>query len=327
MADNRPIKLIYVAGYGRSGTTLLDIAIGQQPGVFAAGEITVLARHAWEHGEFCACRRPVRECEFWAPVVERWQSRREPGALKAYGRLLARSEWLFSFGRALARLRPSTRQRAYAEQTGDLLRAIARESGAEVIVDSSKLPGRAAAMATIPGVELYLVHVVRDGRGVAWSMQKPYKREVAAGIQKELKPKPLWYTAARWVVVNAGVELLRWRLPRGRSMRLRYEDFVSDPAAAVARIMDLVGGEYVVPAHGGDVLKPQHQVAGSRHRMNDEIRIRKDVGWTTRMPDVAKAVFSILAGPLLWRYGYFRASGTDGASTRSADRPIAERIA
>ncbi|MGB6153691.1 MAG: sulfotransferase, partial [Pricia sp.] len=327
MQRNNPIKLIYVAGYGRSGTTLLDIAIGQQDGVFAAGEVTALPRHVWANDEFCACRKTVSECEFWGPVVRRWQEGRDNDAMPVFGNLLARTEYLFSPARFLSRFRSSRQYQSFGEQTGALFEQIAQSSGANVIVDSSKLPGRAASMLSMPGVEIYLVHVVRDGRGVAWSMMKPYSVQVEAGIQKELKAKPLWFTAARWLMVNLATEILRLRLPRDRSIRVRYEDFVADPEATVKRIMALACREYVRPAHGGEVMRPQHQVAGSRHRMQDEIRIKKDVGWKAKMPRAKQAAFSILAAPLLWRYGYFRKSDDDRLHSNSDDHSMTEKPA
>lgn len=327
MPNTQPIKLIYVAGYGRSGTTLLDIAIGQQGGVFAAGEVTALPRHVWHNDEFCACREPVSDCEFWGPVVRRWQEGRDDNAVPVFGNLLARTEYLFSPARFLSRFRTSNKFRSFEEQTGALFAQIAQESGADIIVDSSKLPGRAASMMAIPGLEIYLVHVVRDGRGVAWSMMKPYSVQVEAGIQKELKAKPLWFTAARWLMVNLATEILRLRLPRDRSIRVRYEDFVADPEATVKQIMALAGQEYVRPSHGGEVMKPQHQVAGSRHRMQDEIRIKKDVGWKVKMPRAKQAMFSILAAPLLWRYGYFRRSDDDRLRNNADDHSMAEKPA
>ncbi|MEM6909038.1 MAG: sulfotransferase [Pseudomonadota bacterium] len=327
MTSGQPLKLIYIAGYGRSGTTLLDIAAGQQPDICAAGEITALARHVWENDEFCACRHTVSECEFWGPIIARWHKRCGDDAMPAYGDLLDRSEWLFSLTRLFSRFWPQRDIRDYGKQTLALLKEIAAEAGTSTILDSSKLPGRASTLMTIPELEIYLVHVVRDGRGVAWSMMKPYSIKVEEGIQKELKPKPLWYTAARWLMVNLGAEILRLRLPKERSIRVRYEDFVADPEAVLKRITALVGHDYVRPAHGGEVMKPQHQVAGSRHRMQEEIRIKQDVGWKAKMPKFKQRAFSVLAAPLLWRYGYFRRSPNDSVSNQSKDGSMAGRPA
>jgi len=324
LAGKRPVKLIYIAGYGRSGTTLLDIALGQQPDVFAAGEITALPRHVWKENEFCACRQRASKCEFWGPVVKGWEKGRGTGAMEAHGRLLARLEWLFDPTRILARYLPHGRARSYREETAALFDELARASGASIIIDSSKLPGRAGALMTVPGIEVFVVHMVRDGRGVAWSMMKPYRRSVEDGIQKELRSKPLWYVAARWLAVNLGVEMLRLRLPRRRSIRVRYEDFVADPEGTLSDILALAGRSYVPLEHPADVMRPQHQIAGSRHRMQDEIRISKDIGWKSQMPRSLQTMFSMLAAPLLLRYGYF---GTYRDDALERDRRIAKEAA
>ena len=39
MPTTQPIRVSIFAGYGRSGTTVLDIALGQHPAVIGAGEI------------------------------------------------------------------------------------------------------------------------------------------------------------------------------------------------------------------------------------------------------------------------------------------------
>jgi hypothetical protein len=322
----RKLKVIYIAGYGRSGTTLLDIALGQQPGVFAAGEVTALPRHVWKNREFCACHQRADACAFWGPMVRSWLKDRPAGAMEGYGRRLARSEWLVDPRRWFWRFGLSRNARAYREETSDLFGKIAETSGASTIVDSSKLPGRASVLMSIGNIELYVVHVVRDGRGVCWSMMKPYKRSVEAGLQKETRPKSLWQTAFRWFTVNLGAEIVRLRLPRKRSMRVRYEDFVVDPAATVKSIMQLVGIDYTAPRHGADVIKPQHQIAGNRRRMDEEIVISKDIGWTANMPRAAQSMFGALTAPLLLRYGYLRSPPHQPSRGRSSDRKIVEEV-
>lgn len=320
------IKLIYIAGYGRSGTTLLDVAIGQQPGVFAAGEIAALPRHVWKKREFCACHERADECDVWGQVVRAWQEGRGADAMEAHGKRLARSELLFDPRRWFWGLGLSRNGREYSEETSAMLKEISKASGSSIILDSSKLPGRASALLSTKGIDVYMVHVVRDGRGVAWSLLKPYRRSVEAGIQKETKPKPLWQTAARWFMVNLGAEILRLRLPRNRSMRVRYEDFVADPGKTVKAILDLVGEDYVRPSHGEDMIKPQHQIAGNRRRMEVEIVISKDIGWTSQMPRADRTLFSALTAPLLLRYGYLGSPPQQITGEPQGERRIAEEV-
>ena len=69
MSAETPLKVIFVAGAGRSGSTLLDRMLGSVPRVASVGEL----RHIWKLGlaedEFCGCGEPFSACPFWARVV------------------------------------------------------------------------------------------------------------------------------------------------------------------------------------------------------------------------------------------------------------------
>ncbi len=67
MAGGR-LRVLYLGGLGRSGSTLIERLIGQLPGVCPVGELV----HLWERGitagERCGCGEPFRECPFWQQV-------------------------------------------------------------------------------------------------------------------------------------------------------------------------------------------------------------------------------------------------------------------
>lgn len=297
-----PVKVIYIAGYGRSGSTLLDIALGQHPSIMGGGEITTLARHVWENDEYCACGSPVQECPVWKPIVERWRLEEPVTLLDDYRKAQERTEGVIG----LARLFKLADWPRHARRTVSLLRSITQVSGRPIIVDSSKLPGRGFALAAMPGIELHVVHLVRDGRGVAWSLSKSYGRQIEKGVQRELRPKPIIYSAIRWATINLATELLSRRVGARRSIRIRYEDFVADPRATISQILGLVGVTQQDRLTNPEPhpLSPQHQVAGSRHRMERSITIRKDEKWMIEMPASKQRVFNLICGPLLRRYGY-----------------------
>ncbi|MEW9857033.1 sulfotransferase [Novosphingobium sp. M1R2S20] len=308
-AAGSPIKVIYIAGYGRSGTTLLDIALSQAADVMGAGEMSTLARHVWDNREFCACGKAVPDCEVWSSIVERWLQSQGTPAMAAHRRRQPWREALLGPGRLLDRLRPHARA-AYGHETLQLFREVTHVTGRPIVVDSSKLPGRGLALAAIPGIELYVVHMVRDGRGVVWSLRKPYKRDVEKGLQRDLNPKPLFYAALRWMSVNLAAEKLCGYVGPHRSLRIRYEDFVAAPEETVAAILSLVRGapvgSRVLPESGA--LEPWHQMAGSRHRMQRTIRVREDGNWKQVMPADQQRWVTRLCGRLLRRYGYLEQS-------------------
>jgi hypothetical protein len=306
----KPLRVLYIAGYGRSGTTLLDIALGQHAAIAGAGEIATLSRHVWSHNEYCSCGQPASDCPLWGPIGRQWSgSFPLPSSIVDYKREQENIESILGFRRILRRTLTRRSFQSYAEKTFRLFEAIKHHSGKEIIVDSSKLPGRALALTSIPGIDLFVVHLVRDGRGVAWSLLQSYKRDVKAGVQKEIRPKSALRTAARWCVVNVATEALRWKLGRGRYIRVKYEDLVVDPVPTLERIgemIDLDLADIALKLQGGEPIQPTHQIAGNRLRMNKSIRLVGDEAWRTHLPARERAAFDRLGGWLLRRYGYAR---------------------
>ena len=307
MAATQPVRVIYVAGYGRSGSTILDIALGQHPDVFGAGEITALTRHVWEQNEYCACGQPVQHCQFWPAVMQQWLRRRPESALGDYAASQEKFESLSGLARSMAGVGQGSQFAIYARQTRLLFDEVLSRSGKRAIVDSSKLPGRAMALAHIPDIDLRIVHLVRDGRGVAWSLAKAYGRDAKSGLQREIKPKSASRTALRWTTVNLATEYLAGKLGRDRVLRVRYEDFASDPAETLREIGSFAGldlGETGERLKRGDPVRPSHQIAGNRLRMSTAISVAKDEAWRSMMPRGQQAAFHRLGGWMLRRYGY-----------------------
>src|SRR5215471_2861256 len=63
--------VIYIAGSGRSGSTMLERVLGEMPGFVNVGELIDLFRHVERHGERCGCGEPFADCPFWASVGKR----------------------------------------------------------------------------------------------------------------------------------------------------------------------------------------------------------------------------------------------------------------
>jgi hypothetical protein len=301
------VKVVFVAGYGRSGSTLFSIALGSHPQIVGAGELTELSRHAWTDNTHCSCGEPLRSCQFWGPVVQSWMPDDLPTTLESYRRRQVHFENLLvmrvmdlGFGR-------KTEFAKYLDDTAGVFDSIVRHSGKRIIIDSSKLPSRANALARIGRFELYVVHLVRDGRGVAWSLMKRYKRDVKAGLQRELLPKSPLRTGLRWIIVNLASERLRHIVGPDRYIRVRYEDFVSDPASTLKQVGEMIGCDFREVSQqlqSGLPVNPHHQMAGSRLRMSASIKMEKDEAWKSQMPASKRRLFERMFGWFLARYDY-----------------------
>jgi hypothetical protein len=119
----------------------------------------------------------------------------------------------------------------------DVYKRLSGVTQARLIVDSSKRPSNAAALRLIHGVDPYVIHLVRDARGVAHSRLRPKANPDGAG---EMPIVSSWVSGIDWMATNLAAEDLTRHWPPDRTILLRYEDFVTDPRNAIDRIAAFV---------------------------------------------------------------------------------------
>ena len=62
------MRVVYIAGYGRSGSTVLDRAIGQHDGYVSLGEAWKFWSHVAYADQYCGCGLRFSQCEMWQRV-------------------------------------------------------------------------------------------------------------------------------------------------------------------------------------------------------------------------------------------------------------------
>ena len=189
---------------------------------------------------------------------------------------------------------------------GNLYEAIGHVTGSRVIVDSSKEPAHGFAMGMVPGVDLYVLHLIRDPRAAAysWSKKKPQPDSDTREFMVRFSPTK---SSALWDSWNASAEAL-WRRTPERYLRLRYEDFVSNPRGSFENILNLVGERDAEPPLVGDrevKLGVSHTVSGNPNRFETgAVALRTDREWISKMRPRDKALVTALTFPLLKHYRY-----------------------
>ena len=307
--SDRP-RVLLIVGSGRSGSTLLERALGGVPGVAALGEVVHLWERAVRDDELCACGESFHACPFWAGVGKR--------AFGDWSRVGAVS--LIDARHAVVRTRripqlltssPSASWRAQRDLLRAdycaVLRAAQEESGARLLVDSSKIPAYAALLMR-GDIDLYCLEVVRDPRGVANSLRKSVVRPEAADeslmYRTGVAKSALWWSA--FDVLTTGLSTVG-RVP---FTSVRYEDFVADPRGTIGQVLDFAR----LPCSAADldhvrgdrlVLGPNHQVAGNPIRFRTgEVAIRRDEAWRDQLtPGEQRTALALTTG-LRHRHGY-----------------------
>jgi Sulfotransferase family len=316
------VRVLYLGGIGRSGSTLVERLTGQLPGVCAVGELVHLWERGIEGGERCGCGQPFGQCPFWQQVGKTAFGGWDEVDLRRIAALRAQVD-RNRFIPALARRRvvhPGLR-RALTEYTAYYARlyaAIAEVSGCQLIVDSSKHPSLAHCLRWQEDLDLRVLHLIRDSRAVAYSWSKQVRRPDTDSESYMTRYSPA-VAAGQWNSQNAAFHLLA-RLGC-LTMRLKYEDFIASPQDALRRVTGFA--ELPEPANypfmGTDgashwaQLNTIHSVSGNPMRFTTgRVPIQRDDRWRTSMPKGQQRTVTALTFPMLAGYGYLGARSLTG---------------
>ena len=305
--------VVLVVGASRSGSTLLCNTLGQADGFVSVGELA----HIWDRGlmqnQLCGCGRPFRACHFWREVIEATLgsvARVEVERILRLKKAVETGTGRFQLLAARRTAGYASQLREYSSILGALLRTILRVSGRTFIVDSSKRFVHGVVLGHVDGVDLRLVHLLRDARAVAYSQQR-----------KKLRPEIHWRkefmdrtgpmkSSVGWVRANLLFECLKRFVCVHTTVR--YEDFTSRAREELQRVFRELHLAARIPDISASkvVLKPSHTVSGNPMRFEHGIvSIRPDIEWRQGMRWRHRMLVSGLAWPLLLRYGYFSPPG------------------
>ena len=311
------IKVLYITGWCRNGSTILGNVLNEVEGFFHTGELSFLWKNAYGHGSntFCGCGEALTRCRVWSRVLE--EEAPAGRAPEAHAREVVRRQTRAVRTRhTWSILREGTRSEDVREHAATLsrtYRAIAKATGSHTLVDTGKLPSEAALLPHVEGITPYFLYLVRDPRATthSWTKTKQY-----------VVPMSALSSTRYWVGFNLASEAVIRRHPE-RSFYLRYEDFIADPASKVGALLEHVGARDAVnPVRGRTVhLGKNHTVTGNpdRFRSGPTLLRPEDEAWREELPARARTVTQALSWPLMARYGYLQPRLTRPAAPARPD--------
>jgi len=322
-------KLAYVLAASHSGSTLLSMLLGAHPQIATIGEMKLSANSMGHLSLYrCSCGELIRQCRFWKRIKQGMEDRGFVFDLACAGtdyrslesryarRLMAvthRGSFLECLRDAALSLSPVWRSQLpdIHRRNAALAAIIARITGAEVIVDSSKNPVRLKYLLRNFKLDVKVIRLLRDGRAVALTAMDtatyadasdPALRGGGSGGYRDDEGLSISEAAHRWRRSIEEAEHVLGRLDRSRWIEVRYEDYCCDPDATLDRLHRFLGVESARQPQ--EFRSIEQHIVGNGMRLDTTSEIRLDERWRDVLNEEHLRIFDGIAGSMNRRYGY-----------------------
>lgn len=212
---------------------MLERMLNTAPDVLAVGELHCLWRLS-ANSTTCSCGKRVADDPFWSAVLRRAGIGADAIAeLRQLEAAVVRSANLASASFKLEKIAADPRVQSFLALQDRIFAALAVESGARVIVDSSKAGPRAWMLAI--NSDSHIVHLYRDPTAVIASWRG---RKFDQGLNRNMQRPGVTQAAIDW----SKVEYLARRLARVRPVDfVNYATLGTAPRPTVDGILERLG--------------------------------------------------------------------------------------
>jgi hypothetical protein len=296
------MRVVYIIGAQRGGTTIVGRVLGAATGMAFAGELRILWA-ARESRPNCGCGLSRQACPIWSQVLTSGDgidgaSASELDALRE-AIVPTSGQWKVVSRVLDTGFAPNAELDRYSQALHHLYESWAEASGVHVVVDSSKYPAEALVLRQVPGIEPVFVHVVRDPRGVVYSRMRRRTSGGGSHPRFAFDHAMSWrrrYLAGEQIVRSAGPE---------RAITIPYEDFIDDPVPRVAAVAALAGvdvGRPVLPTGSGDRIRlpvAHTPVADGRYRDPEDVELHDRQEWRDRLHPLDRRIIEAVTSSAL----------------------------
>lgn len=237
MAYEKPFKVIYISGYGRSGSTLLDIVLGSQPNHTGCGELCNLFQYV--------SRQDPRVSGMWTNIVHKALVDNNVSIMDVEKfRLMFETVFVGFFCKFMFKKKFNVYKKIWRM----VFVEVGRIDKSILIIDSSKTAWRQFhrpfVLRDIIGNGLCVIHLERDLKSVKLSMQKGdnIKMEKGNANVKMLLP------SLRATIGQYLSRLFKWIYKNKDDnvfYSLKYRDFINQPIKTIEDIEDCLDVDFV----------------------------------------------------------------------------------
>lgn len=303
------VRYVCMPGSPYTGSTLLGFLLDGHPDCVSIGAATGLTRKVDVDTYQCTCGALFRDCEFWREVAERtarlghpvtvfesnfWNTHLRVSERRWLNGLLVRSlgnDRLTDVRDAMLLSRGPIKDALVEARRSSwaLAKSILEITGAKVFIDTARDHQRPKYLDPDEGLDVKVIHLIRDPRGNVASIMSHTGVDVA--------------TAARqWKHYNVEAARVSRYIDPGSWLRVHYEDLCLDPQGTLDEIAGFIG---VPPAPVSAVLDGgESHIIGNSMRLRGVDEIRLDEKWRDRLDSQDLETIARIAGETSRRFGY-----------------------
>jgi hypothetical protein len=260
-------KIIYIIGAGRSGTTLLDIVLGNNADTFSAGELN---RFPIRNGIPPLLDKDNPKFVFWDKFKREFLKRYSKYDFDGLKILINKFEYHLGILRIIFSSKNNKTMNNYHEYLKTFFDTLSDQVEQEYIVDSSKYPCRAYHLSQIYKENISFVYIKRNPVDVVQSFAK-----------KDIEQPPKsWFLANLYLFAVNLLCMLILRIIRNDSkvVRLTLEELTNEPTKTLTRIskvLDIDLSNSISLTQNYSPLKTGFLFDGNRLRLKEEFVMEK----------------------------------------------------
>jgi len=264
--------VIYILSSGRSGSTILEMALGQSNDIYNVGELQLLCLEAKINKMPCGCGKSIDSCDFWGKVIAqhsigcsenilgclRNSNRHGHGKAFRLGLIL---DIIFNFVKHHSR---------YFDYNEELFNILFRQTNKEIIVDSSKDPYRLFMIKNMKNINIVVIHIRKKLLPYLYSNTK-YK----GGLWVNLR------NICRYYFNFVLMTYITNRYFPHKTINIEYSDFIVQPEKYINIVRSHCNLDSIKTLE--NISFSSHAVSGNRTRHSSRF-IKLDEKWKSHLP-------------------------------------------
>ncbi|MBM7622957.1 sulfotransferase [Sporohalobacter salinus] len=305
--ETSKIKLVYIAGIGHSGSTLLDLILGAHDKIESVGEIKNLKRFI-VNDKKCSCGQRIDKCCYWGKILKEYQAKLKEKGIKdniydfrTYDKKIFLTEKLRAFFDGYEHIFTKKEIREYGYKNYYLFQSIIETTGRDIILDSSKNPYRLALLSLSDLFDIKVIYLFRDGRANLES-----KKRKANDNQREEASYPGSVSQTlKFIKLSLYVRnILKHYIDSNDIYGLRYKDFTQNCKREIKGLCSFLDIEYqkeILDNNSSTYFgsRERHNIGGNRLRFKQIDQIRYINKWKNNLTFNEKMCFKLLGGSII----------------------------